>query len=76
MKLEGPILKEGISYYGAFDQARQYYEEDFIQESKKYRVLPREEYFVKDVEQKVEAEGVKRLKRFEDILFNKFKYKA
>lgn len=76
MKLLGDtVVERRISYYSAFDEAKHYYEEDFLIENKKYQVYEREKYFIDPPEEKKENEGLKRLNLFEDILFNRFKYK-
>lgn len=75
MKVQGPLLEDCVSYYNAFDESRRYFEDDFLSDNKKYKVYEREKYFIYHIEERKEFDGLKRLRMFEDLIFNRFKYK-
>lgn len=75
MKLKGPVFVQCLSYFCAFVEIVKFYEDDFIRENKKFHVVEREKYFVNPPEERKIKEGMRRLMLFEDIIFNRFKYK-
>lgn len=72
---KGPLLPKCSSYAGAFHANKVFHEDEFIQEYKKYSVKTTEEYFVKNVIEPRELAGEKRLRDFENLVYNGYTYK-
>jgi len=72
---KGPLLKNCISYNNGFKSILKNHEQSLIKNFKELEIYERTQYFLSNINKKIELEGEKRLKKFEDLLFNKFKYK-
>jgi hypothetical protein len=75
VKVSGPLVSAGSSYAYAFKEHKIYNEDEIIHQFKRYEVLERDEYFVNPTEEVKELEGLKRLKQFEELVYNGYSYK-
>lgn len=73
--IKGPLVPRCSSYTNAYAGNKQYREEEFLQEYKKYAVKTTEEYLVDGVKEPKELAGEKRLKDFENLVYNGYTYK-
>lgn len=72
---KGSILTRCSSYAGAYVGNQIFYEDEFLLDYKKYSVKSPEEYFVENVKEPKELAGEKRLRDFENLIYNGFSYK-
>lgn len=73
--LKGPIIPRCSSYKEAYLENQFYHEEEFIQEYKKYDTKTLDELFVRDVKEPKELAGEKRLRDFENLIYNGYSFK-